>query len=100
MSVQSAFNPAYGTGITVAPGVASASSTYGVGSKALVITNLSASVLTYVRVGTGSTTATTADYPVLGGTQITLAKAQDQNTVAYIAPAGGGSIHILAGEGY
>jgi hypothetical protein len=51
-------------------------------------------------VGTGSTTATTADYPVLPNTQIVVSKAQDQNTVAYIAPAGGGSIHILAGEGY
>jgi len=100
MSVQAAFNPAYGTGTTVAPGVASASSTIGVGSKALVITNLSTTVLSYIRVGTGSTTATTADYPVLPNTQIVVSKAQDQNTVAYIAPAGGGSIHILAGEGY
>jgi hypothetical protein len=100
MSVQAAFNPAYGTGITVAPTGTSASSTIGVGSKSLVITNLSTTVLSYIRVGTGSTTATTADYPVLPNTQIVVSKAQDQNTVAYIAPAGGGSIHILAGEGY
>lgn len=100
MSVQAAFNPAYGTGVTVAPGVASASSTIGLGSKALVITNLSASVVSYVRVGAGSTTATTADYPVLPSTQIALSKAQDQNTVAYITASGTGSIHIMAGEGY
>jgi hypothetical protein len=75
MSVQAAFNPAYGTGITVAPTNTSASSTIGVGSKSLVLTNLG-SLTIYVRVGTGSTTATTADYP------------------------GTGSIHIMAGEGY
>jgi hypothetical protein len=54
----------------------------------------------YVRVGTGSTTATTADYPVLAATQVTVSKAQDQNTVAYITASGTGSIHIMAGEGY
>jgi hypothetical protein len=100
MSVQAAFNPTYGSGVTVSPGVASASSTIGFGAKALVITNLSSTVVSYVRVGEGAQTATAADYPVLPSTQIVLSKAQDQNTVAYIAPAGGGSIHIMAGEGY
>jgi hypothetical protein len=99
MSVQAAFNPAYGTGITVAPTGTSASSTIGVGSKSLVLTNLG-SLTIYVRVGTGSTTATTADYPVLAATQVTVSKAQDQNTVAYITASGTGSIHIMAGEGY
>jgi hypothetical protein len=100
MSVQAAFNPAYGTGVTVAPTSTSASSTLGVGTKALVITNLSANVVSYVRVGTGSTTATTADYPVLPSTQITLSKGQDDDTVAYVTAASTGSIHIMAGEGY
>jgi len=100
MSVQAAFNPAYGTGVTVAPTNTSASSTLGVGAKALVITNLSANVVSYVRVGTGSATATTADYPVLPSTQITLSKGQDNDTVAYVTAASTGSIHIMAGEGY
>jgi hypothetical protein len=100
MSVQAAFNPAYGTGVTVAPTSTSASSTIGVGSKALVFTNLSASVPVYIRVGTGATSATTADYPVLPSTQVTISKAQDENTVAYITASSTGSIHIMAGEGY
>jgi uncharacterized cupin superfamily protein len=100
MSVQASFNPAYGTGITVAPTGTSASSTIGVGSKSLVLTNLSSTVVAYVRVGTGATTATTADYPVLPSTQVTISKAQDQNTVAYITASVTGSIHIMAGEGY
>jgi hypothetical protein len=100
MSVQAAFNPAYGTGITVAPTGTSASSTIGVGSKSLVLSNLSTLVPVYIRVGTGATTATTADYPVLPSTQVTISKAQDQNTVAYITSSATGSIHIMAGEGY
>jgi hypothetical protein len=100
MAVQAAFNPSYGTGVTVAPGVASASSNVGFGSKALVITNLSPTVVSYVRVAEGETTATTADYPVLPNSQIVLSKAWADATVAYIAPAGGGSLHIMGGEGY
>jgi hypothetical protein len=100
MAVQAAFNPSYGTGITVSPGVTSSSSTVGFGSKALVITNLSSAVVSYVRVSVGSSTATTADYPVLPNSQIVLSKAGDSDTVAYIAPSGGGSLHIMGGEGY
>jgi hypothetical protein len=100
MAVQAAFNPAYGSGVTVAPGVASASSTIGLGNKALVITNLSASVVSYVRVGNNPLTATIADYTVPPNTQIALSKDGQHDTIAYIAPAGGGSLHIMSGEGY
>lgn len=100
MAVQASFNPAYGSGVTVSPGAVSASSTVGFGSKALVITNLSSTVVAYVRVGEGSATATTADYPVLPGTQVSISKAQDQNVVAYITASGSSSLHIMAGEGY
>jgi hypothetical protein len=100
MSVQASFNPAYGSGVTVAPTSTSASSTVGFGSKALVITNLSSTVVAYVRVGEGSATATTADYPVLPNTQVSISKAQDQNVVAYITASGSSSLHIMAGEGY
>jgi hypothetical protein len=100
MSVQASFNPAYGSGVTVAPTSTSASSTVGFGSKALVITNLSSTVVAYVRVGEGSATATTADYPVLPSTQVSISKAQDQNVVAYITASGSSSLHIMAGEGY
>lgn len=93
------FAPAYGSGITVAPGVGSASSTLGIASEGVVITNLSTTVTSYVRVGEGSQTATTADYPVLPGTQVSLSKARGERTVAYIAPGGGGSIHIIPGRG-
>jgi hypothetical protein len=93
------FAPIYGTGVVVAPGVASAFSTLPIESQGVVITNLSTTVTSYVRIGTGTQVATTADYPVLPSTQVSLSKALKDQTVAYIAPAGGGSIHIIAGRG-
>ena len=93
------FQPSYGNGITVAPTGTSASSTLGVGSQNVVVTNLSSSVTAYVRIGTGAQTATTADYPVLPSTQISLSKDRTDNTVAYITGGSTGSLHIIAGRG-
>jgi hypothetical protein len=99
MALIETFQPAYTQGVLVSPGAASASSTIGRGSKSLVLSNVG-SVLVYVRVGSAGISATTADYPVLPSTQVSIAKAQDFDTVAYIAPLGGGSLHIIPGEGF
>jgi len=93
------FQPSYGSGVIVAPSSTSASSTLGAGSLNIVVTNLSSSVTSYVRVGPGAQTATTADYPVLPSTQISLSKARDDGTVAYVTASGTGSLHIIAGRG-
>lgn len=92
------FQPAYGSGITVSPAGTSASSTLGAGSENIVVTNLG-SVTVYVRVGEGAQTATVADYPVLAGTQVSLSKGRTENTVAYLAASGTGSLHIVPGRG-
>lgn len=101
MTVHARFAPSYNTAITVAPGAASASSTIGKGSKTICFTNLSA-VLTYVRISFAAdgATASIADYPILPNAQRWVSKAQDADTVSYIAPAGGGSLHIMPGEGF
>lgn len=99
MTVHARFAPAYTKGITVAPGAASAQSTIGLGSKTICFTNLSA-VLTYVRISFGDSTASAADYPILPNAQRWVSKDQDADTVSYIAPAGGGSLHIMPGEGF
>ncbi len=99
MAVDARFAPSYGKGIIVAPGVASAQSAIGFGSKTISFTNLTA-VLTYVRISKGDSTATTADYPILPNAQRWVSKDQDAGTVSYIAPAGGGSLHIMPGEGF
>jgi len=93
------FQPSYGNGITVAPTGTSASSTLGVGSQSVVVTNLSSTVTAYVRIGTGAQTATAADYPVLPSTQISLSKDRTDNTVAHITDGSTGSLHIIAGRG-
>lgn len=99
MSVHARFAPSYNTAVTVAPGAASASSTIGKGSKTICFTNLSA-VLTYVRISFGASTASVADYPILPNAQRWVSKPQDADTVSYIAPAGGASLHIMPGEGF
>jgi uncharacterized cupin superfamily protein len=100
MVAQAPFNPVYGSGITVTPTSTSASSTLGLGSKNLALTNLSSTIVTYIRVGDGSQTATAADYPVLPNTQVRITKDDRHTTIAYVSPAGSGSLHIIAGEGY
>lgn len=94
------FQPSYGNGITVAPSGTSASSTsVGDGAENVVITNLSSNVISYVRIGEGAQTATTADYPVLPSTQVSLSKARYESTIAYITGGSTGSLHIIAGRG-
>lgn len=94
-----AFQPSYGSGTTVAPSGTSAYSTLGLGMTNIVITNLSSNVTSYVRIGAGTQTATTADYPVLPNTQVTLSKGRADNVVAYITGGSVGSLHIIAGRG-
>jgi hypothetical protein len=99
MTVLAPFMPAFTQGITVAPGTSSATSTIGAGSKSLCLTNFG-SVTCYVRAGFAGISATTADYPVLPNTQVTIEKFQDFTTVAYITASGTGSLHIMPGEGF
>lgn len=99
MAVEARFAPSYGKAVTVAPGAASASSTIGAGSKTMCFTNLSA-VLTYIRISSRPANATTTDYPILANAQVWVSKEQDADIVSYIAPAGGGSLHIMPGEGF
>jgi hypothetical protein len=54
----------------------------------------------YINVGTSGITASTADYPILPNSQISLSKCQYDTHVAYITSSGTGSIHIIPGEGY
>jgi len=95
-----AFQPAYNSGVTVTPDVTSGSVTLGFTSESLVFTNLGATIV-YVRVGTASSgaPATTSGYPVLVGSQISIGKDQDDNTVSFISPGGPGSLHIMQGIG-
>lgn len=93
------FAPAYTKALVVSPGASSASSAIPVNTSSLCITNRN-SVECFVRVGTGTLSATTADYLVPPNAQVTISKNRDYDKIAYIAPAGGGSLHIIPGEGF
>ncbi len=92
------FNPAWGQGQTATAGAASARFTMGEKLNTLCLTNFGTDVV-YIRSGLSAVAATTADYPLLGGSQVTISKFQDDTHVAYIAPAGSPSIHIIPGQG-
>ena len=77
-------------------------------SESIVISNRNKSVrivnigpdICYVRIGSGAQTATTSDTPILSNKSLVLAKAQDDETLAYVDPSGGSTIlHIQPGEG-
>ena len=93
------FAPAYTQGIAVSPGAASANSVIPRMTTSLCITSRN-SVECFVRVGPSGIAATTADYLVPPNGQVTISKFRDYDTIAYIAPAGGGSLHIIPGEGF
>ena len=93
------FNPAYTQGATISVTTTSAAAVRGKGSQTLCLTNLGTTAC-YVRVSTGTVAATTADYPVLGGSQVTITKDGDMDTVSAITASGTTSLHVIAGEGF
>jgi hypothetical protein len=98
MSVLAPFNPAYTKGQTVNAAAVAASVAVLASAKQLTITNLGNNIA-YVRTGTGTIAATAADMPILPGTQVSLTKGENQETVSYISAAGT-SLHIIPGEGW
>lgn len=98
MSVRAPFNPRYGAGQILTPGVASAQATIGVGNKNLCLTNQGAAVC-YVRPGPAGTVATTADYAVPPNSQVVITKFEDDTTLAHISPTGT-TLHVIPGEGW
>ena len=93
------FSPGYNRGVIVSPGAASATATVTGATQTVCLTNLGANVC-YIRFGeTAPVVATTADYPVPGGAQVTITKPGEYSLMAYIS-AGGTSLHVMPGEGF
>lgn len=99
MAVLETFDPAYTRGQTISVTSTSAPITIGLGTKSLCLTNLGTTAC-YVRVSTGTVAATAADYPVLAGTQVTITKSQDMDTVSAVTASGTTSLHVIPGEGF
>ena len=98
MTIIATFAPTYTKGVAVSPAASSASTQVGEGSKTICLTNTGTGIC-YVRTGVSGVAATTADYPVLAGSQVTISKPQDHTHVAYISAAGT-TLHIIPGEGF
>jgi len=55
----------------------------------------------WVRVSDGASTATTSDYPVLAGQQVSIAKGRPQGTLSMVCNTGDSStLHVIVGEGF
>ncbi len=95
--------PNYNTGFTVSPGASTASSVLlnasSTGNNTIVLTSLNG-VQCYVAVGDSTVTASAADYPIPINGQVVIEKLEPDTHIAYIAPAGGGSLHIMSGVGF
>ena len=98
MSIFAPFNPAYTSGQTKTSAALAASFSVAAGTNQVCITN-TGSYIAYVRIGVGSFSATTADYPVLAGSQVVLTKAQDDTVVSHIS-ASGTTLHFICGNGF
>jgi len=94
------FKPGYGTGSVNAVTATSSSISVPENARSLCLSNLGDETV-WVRVTDGASTATTADYPVLSGQQVTIAKGRPQGTLSMVCDTGlSSSLHVIAGEGF
>ena len=91
------FAPRRGTNQAAGPSSSSNSKTLSGPERSVRIVNYGSNIC-FVRIGKGAQTASTADTPVLAGMTIILAKAEDEDTIAYVS-ALGTSIYIQLGTG-
>lgn len=98
-TLEQPFAPLYGSGAVVTP-AASSANVSGLSSalEQLLLTNLGAEVC-YVRTGSTSQTATTADYPVAPGQQAVITKPAGHTHLAHISAAGT-TLHYMFGTGW
>lgn len=98
MTIKAPIQPAYTKGQTVTPAAAAASVDIDASAKQVCLTNLGLNVC-YVRVSQGGDAATTADMPVLPGSQVIISKGTDEGKISHIS-ASGTTLHIITGEGW
>ena len=99
--INQTFAPAYGQGLVVASvTTSSAASAIGEGAKSLTITNTGSTNAIFLRTGTSSAVATTADYCLMPSAQVSISKPQDHTHIAYITSTSTSSLHVIPGEGF
>lgn len=98
MAALQRFTPHYNSGQTVTAG-ASQQLTIDDNALSVCVTNIGTTNTAYVRVGSGTFTASAADYPILPNTQKVITKSFGDDKIAIYAAAGT-SIHVIDGEGF
>ncbi|MCY1400853.1 hypothetical protein D9M71_159570 [compost metagenome] len=98
MSMRAPFCPHSGSNQVVTPGAASASISINAVDKSVRLVNSGTTNICYVRIGTGTQTATTADTPVLPLSSLIISKGDGEDTLAYISAAGT-TLNVQTGEG-
>jgi hypothetical protein len=102
MTIQSNFQPRYGSGQIASPAVGSATLTIGKDNRTLRIKNTGATNPMSFRTGRASDGTVTAvvntDPTLYPGEVMYIAKPPDHDTLAYVSTAGT-TMHVIAGEG-
>lgn len=98
MTARQPFAPAYGSGQTVAPAVASATVDINGFTNQLMLTNTGANIC-HIRISGDGVAATVADYPIPAGAQVVISKPQGPAKLSHIS-ALGTTLHIMNGEGF
>jgi len=94
------FAPAYGSGVVVTPGAASAVQFIANNATAVEITNTGTVTCAVCFAETSSVTASlTTDYIILAGMKVVITKPRDWKYFAHIGTAAG-SLHVIPGEGF
>ena len=91
------FAPNYGSNIVATPASSSASVSIAPGDNCVRLVNTGANVC-YVRIGETAATATTADVPVRGGSEVIIRKPLGYTKLAHIS-ASGTTLNIQTGNG-
>lgn len=100
MAIIAPFSPRYGTGQNLTATNTSQSATIPTGNKQLCITVDPGAGALFVRVTSGASTATTADYKVAGGMQAIVSINEGFDTVSYVTASGSIAFNIITGEGW
>ena len=100
MAIIAPFFPRYGTGQNLTATTTSQSATIQTGNKQLCITVDAGAGNVFLRVSSGASTATTADYKVLGGTKEIISINEAFGTVSYVTDTGSVGFNIITGEGF
>lgn len=92
------FYPVYKSGKSISATSTTDSEALGTVTESLCLSNLGTEVV-YVAVGDSTVEAADTDYPVIGGTQVSIGRSPLATHVAAICPTGTATLKVISGEG-